>query len=213
MELTIEQSLGDRWAMFYHPQWPIKDLLPVSTIEDSIERVNRQLQNSRDLKTWGGQQHEAASLLWVNWTYQRLVIEPIRKPVLVHEYDTTLMVDSGDTGLMSLSLLSDPGTVRVVVTVPKEHSARYIDWQQIHTNQDLITATGFRSDANILLRQATGNYAVEWLEIGDQTTSHHLHNVDQRIDMLQAYIDEQTNDFKFSKDWARSCINWDNYIK
>jgi hypothetical protein len=78
MELTIEQSLGDRWAMFYHPQWPIKDLLPVSTIEDSIERVNHQLQNSRDLKTWGGQQHEAASLLWVNWTYQRLVIEPIR---------------------------------------------------------------------------------------------------------------------------------------
>lgn len=214
MELTIEQSLGAQWAMFYHPQWPVQDLLPVCTLEDSIERVNHQLENSRDLKTWDPAfQDEVARLLWVNWIYQRLGTEPIRKPVLVHEHLGQLIVDCGDTRLMSLALLLDPGTVSVVITVPKEHSDQYADWQQIHTNRDLKRATGFRNDASILLRQATGNYAIEWLEIGDQTTAHHLHNVDQRIDMMQAYINEQANDFEFSTDWARSGIVWDDYIK
>ena len=214
MELTIEQSLGDQWAMFYHPQWPVQDLLPVCTLEDSVERVNHQLKHSRDLKTWDpAQQDEAARLLWVNWIYQNLNTEPIRKPVLAHEHDTALMVDCGDTRLMSLKLLSDPGTVGVVVTVPKEHSNRYMDWLQIRTNRDLIKATGFRSDAGILLRQAAGDYAIEWLEIGDQTTAHHLHNVDQRIDMMQYYIDKQAINFKFSTDWARQPIIWDIYVR
>ena len=214
MELTIEQSLGAQWAMFYHPQWPVEDLLPVCTLEDSIERVNHQLRRNRDLTTWDPAfQDEAARLLWVNWIYQRLGTEPIRKPVLVHEHDDTLMVDCGDTRLMSLKLLLDPGTVGVVVTVPKERSDRYIDWQQIYTNKDLITATGFRSDAGILLRQATGDYAIEWLEIGDQTTTHHLHNVDQRVAMMQSYINEQPIHFEFSTDWAKSAIAWNDYIK
>ena len=105
MELTIEQALGAQWAMFYHPQWPVEDLLPVCTLEDSIERVNHQLRRNRDLTTWDPAfQDEAARLLWVNWIYQRLGTEPIRKPVLVHEHDDTLMVDCGDTRLMSLKL-------------------------------------------------------------------------------------------------------------
>lgn len=215
MELTIEQALGDQWAMFYHSHWPVQDLVPVCTLEDSIERVNRQLQHSRDLKTWEpGYQDEAARLLRVNWMYQRLSTEPIRKPVLVHEHDETWIVDCGDTRLMSLKLLSDSGTVGVVVTVPRQRSDRYLDWQQIHTNRELKRATGFRSDAGIQLRPATGNYAIEWLEIGDQTTAHHLHNVDQRVAMMQCYIDEQADrDFEFSIEWARSTIAWDDYIK
>jgi hypothetical protein len=214
MELTIEQSLGDQWAMFYHPQWPVKDLLPVCTLEDSVERVNHQMQHNRDLKTWNPAfQDEAARLLWVNWIYQRLGTEPIRKPVLVHEHNGTLMVDCGDTRLMSVKLLSNPGSVSVIITVPKECSDQYADWQQIYNNQDLRQVTGFGTSANILLRQATGDYAVEWLEIGDHTTAHHLHNVDQRVDMMQCYINKQPNDFKFSVDWAKTSIDWDTYIK
>jgi hypothetical protein len=214
MELTIEQALGDQWTMFYHPQWPIQDLLPVCTLEDSVERVNHQLQLSRNLSTWAsGHQDEIARLLWVNWIYQRLGTEPIRKPVLVHEHNDRLMVDCGDTRLMSLNLLSDPVAVGVVVTVPRSRRDQYAAWQQIHTNQDLKQATGFGPNAVILLRQATGDYAIEWLEIGDQSTAHHLHNVDQRVAMMQCYINEQASDFEFSTDWAKSAITWDDYVK
>ena len=214
MELTIEQALGHRWAMFYHSQWPVEDLLPICTLEQSIDIVNCQLQHSRDLSIWDpNHQDEIARLLRVNWIYQRLGNEPIRKPILVHKHLDQLVVDCGDTRLMSVKLLSDPGPVSVIITVPKECSDQYADWQQIYNNQDLRQVTGFGTSANILLRQATGDYAVEWLEIGDHTTAHHLHNVDQRVDMMQCYINEQPNDFKFSVDWARTSIDWDTYIK
>ena len=214
MELTIEQALSDQWAMFYHPTWPAELLLPVCTLEQSVAIVNHQLQLSRNLTTWGpGYRDEAARLLWVNWIYQQFGTEPIRKPVLVHEHNDQLIVDCGDTRLMSLKLRSDPGTVGVVVTVPRERDSQYAAWQQIRTNQDLKQATGFGPNAIILLRQATGNYAIEWLEIGDQTTAHHLHNIDQRVAMMQSYINEQPIHFEFSTDWAKCAIAWNDYIK
>ena len=214
MELTIEQALSDQWAMFYHPQWPVEDLQPVCTLEQSIHQINHQLRRSRDLSTWSsGFQNEIARLLRANWIYQRLAVEPIRKPVLVHEHHDQLVVDCGDTRLMSLKLLSNAGTVAVVVTVPKHRSDCYANWQPIRSNQDLRQATGFGPDAVILLRAAPADYAVEWLEIGDQTTAHHLHNVDQRVDMMQTYINEQAAGFEFSNNWARSGIVWDNYVR
>ena len=47
MELTIEQALGNQWAMFYHPQWPVEDLLPGCTLEQSVSTTNQQLQIGR----------------------------------------------------------------------------------------------------------------------------------------------------------------------
>jgi hypothetical protein len=61
----------------------------------------------------------------------------------------------------------------------------------------------------VLIRPGT-NQAIEWLEIGDNTTAHHLHSVDQRVAMMQNYMD-QNPDAVFSTEWARSYINWTNY--
>ena len=213
MELTIEQALGDQWAMFYHTQWPAENLQPVCTLPQSVYTVNQQLVHSRNITTWNpAYQDEIARLLWVNWMYQRLGAEPIRKPILVHQEQDQFVVDCGDTRLMALSLLLDPGTVSVIVVVPIAQVGEYANWQQIHTNRDLVRATGFGRGAGIALRvSATGR--IEWLEIGDHTTAHHLHDVDQRVAMMQRYVDTQEDTFEFSVDWARSYINWGIYAR
>ena len=213
MELTIEQALGDQWAMFYHTQWPAENLQPVCTLPQSVYTVNQQLVHSRNITTWNpAYQDEIARLLWVNWMYQRLGAEPIRKPILVHQEQDQFVVDCGDTRLMALSLLLDPGTVSVIVVVPIAQVGEYANWQQIHTNRDLVRATGFGRGAGIALRvSATGR--IEWLEIGDHTTAHHLHDVDQRVAMMQRYVDTQEDTFEFSIDWARSHVNWDIYAR
>jgi hypothetical protein len=215
MDYTIEQALGTQYAMFYHPALAVDDLVPVCKLPQSIAVVNDELKRTgRDLSKWSAaHQDEAARLLWVNWMYHRLGAEPIRKPILTHEHDGKLIVDCGDTRLMSLNLLIDPGTVGVVVTVPVARVEHYADWRRINTNRDLMRATGFGRGASIAVRPATADYAIEWLEIGDHTTAHHLHDVDQRVRMLQLYIDTQVDDFEFSVDWARSHINWDIYTR
>jgi hypothetical protein len=214
MELTIEQALGDQWAMFYHPQWPAEDLQPVCTLQRTVEVVNNELHyNNRNLFSWPAmKQDEAARLMRANWIYQRLGSEAIRKPILAHQENNQLIVDCGDTRLMALNLLLDPGTVSVVVVVPISQAGEYSNWRQIHTNRDLIRATGFGRDAGIAVRVNTDG-RIEWLEIGDHTTAHHLHDVDQRVTMMQRYIDTQSNTFEFSVDWARSYINWEIYAR
>jgi hypothetical protein len=111
---------------------------------------------------------------------------------------------------MALNLLLDPGTVGVAATVPAEYSGQFSDWDPIYNNQDLIRATGFGNTAEVLVRPGD-TQAIEWLEIGDHTTAHHLHSVAQRVSMMQNYLNQQYANFEFSVDWARSYINWDSY--
>ena len=208
--LTIEQALGDQYLMFYNAAWPAEELHPVCTLPECVDRVNRELrQQGRNIGTWNNK-YEVARLLRANWIYQRLGTEPIRKPILTHFQDNKLIVDCGDTRLMSLSLLIDPGEVSVVCTVEKKHADQFADWTPVHTNRDLIRVTEFGRDADILVRGGT-DCAIEWLEIGDKTTAHHLHDVDRRIAMMQNYLGQQPADFAFSVDWARNYINWESY--
>lgn len=212
MELTIEQALGDQYLMFYHAAWPAEDLQPVCTLIQSVSTVNRCLsKHGKNISEWSpNEQDEAARLLWVNWIYQRLGVEPIRKPILVHCEQQRLVVDCGDTRLMSLNLLIDPGTVSVVCTAPTGQADDFADWTPIRNNKELLRATGFGQDAHVMIRPAK-DHAIEWLEIGDRTTAHHLHDVDQRVNMMQRYLDQQAKNFEFSVDWARNYIAWDRY--
>jgi hypothetical protein len=212
MQITIEQALGSKYLMFYHAAWPVDLLTPVCTLNQCVDSVNHDIAtNGKDLQQWNSAQQDAAArLLRVNWIYQRLGVEPIRKPVLTHWHHGKHIVDCGDTRLMALNLLLDPGTVSVVVTVPVQHAARFSDWDPIRTNQDLIRASSFGSAAQVFVRPGT-EQAIEWLEIGDHTTAHHLHSVDLRVSMMQNYLDQQPRDFEFSVAWARSYINWDHY--
>jgi hypothetical protein len=212
MNSTIGQALGNKYLMFYHAAWPVDLLTPICTLNQCVNDVNQHITvHGKDLQQWGSAQQDGiARLLWVNWIYQRLGVEPIRKPVLTHWHLGQHIVDCGDTRLMALNLLLDPGTVGVAVTVPVEHADQFSDWDPIHTNQDLIRATGFSETAQVFVRPGT-DQAIEWLEIGDHTTTHHLHSVDLRVNMMQNYLNQQPGNFEFSVDWARSYINWDHY--
>lgn len=211
MNFTIEQALGTQYFMFYHAQWPANLLKPVCSLSQCINEVNWYIKiHSKDIDKWAPDQQDAvARLMWVNWIYQRLGSEPIRKPVLTHLEDSNHVVDCGDTRLMALNLLQDPGAVGVVCVVTADQVSQYLDWTPVCTNQDLIKVAGFGVDATVWVHTGHGQ-AIEWLEIGDHTTAHHLHSVDQRVVMMQNYLDQHP-DVVFDTDWARSDINWLHY--
>lgn len=210
---SIQQALGDRWIMMYHPAWPVEALQPLCTLDQCLEQTNRNLQQlGTNLCQWpAGDQDQAARLLWVNWIYNRLPLEPIRKPILAHREDDTLMVDCGDTRLMALNLLTDPGSVAVIVTDRKDQIARWPAWTRIQTDQDLLNHAGFPQDAEVLFRFAGTDRAIDWLEIGDKSTAHHLHDIDLRVKMMQNYVAQQASDFQFDSTWARKSIDWRAY--
>lgn len=212
MDDIITQTLGTQWAMFYTASMPVEKLNSLQTLDRSINLVNQYLYNNgSQLDQWNpGMQDEITRLLWVNWIYQRLDVEPIRKPILTHYQDNQFYVDCGDTRLMSLRLYNPQACVQVLTTCKLEQVGCFKSWTRVYNSQDLKQVAGFEQDAVVLATPGI-NWCFYWLEIGDQTTSHHLHSVDQRLAMMQHYIDQQTDNFLFSVDWAKSSVDWTKY--
>jgi hypothetical protein len=175
--------------------------------------VNQALDShSTDLLAWPARlQDEITRLLWVNQFYQNLHKEPIRKPLLIHRQNEQYIVDCGDTRLMTLQLNPEISTVSVVITCTVSDAVQYQNWQQITSDSDLIRLAQFDANNTTILvtpTQSGADYGLEWLEIGDQSTGHHLHSVDLRLAMMQNYLDAQVTNFKFDTEWVRSPVDW-----
>jgi len=213
----IKTALGSTYCMFYHPAFPIAQLTQVQTLAGSCSVVNQAFKlYGTDLSAWSaGLQDEITRLLWVNQFYQNLHKEPIRKPLLIHRQQEQYIVDCGDTRLMTLQLNPEISTVSVVTTCTTADAVRYQHWQQITSDSDLIRLTRFDTNNTTILVTATSpgtDYGIEWLEIGDHSTGHHLHSIDLRLAMMQNYLDAQVTNFKFDTEWVRSPVDWLEFV-
>jgi hypothetical protein len=209
----IKTALGSTYCMFYHPAFPIAQLTPVQTLAGSCSVVNQALDlHGTNLLSWpAGLQDEITRLLWVNYFYQNLNKEPIRKPLLIHRQNEQYMVDCGDTRLMTLQLNSEISTVSVVITCTASDAVQYNTWQQINNDQDLIRLVQFDANNTTILvtpTQSGVDHGLDWLEIGDHSTTHHLHSIDLRLTMMQNYLDAQVTNFKFDTEWVRLPVDW-----
>ena len=210
----IANMLGERYAMFYRAGMSVQELSPQQTLDKSIATVNTYMkQHGQNLLAWEpGLQDEISRLVNVNWIYQKLPSEPIRKPILVHQEDGKYRVDCGDTRLMAVSLCLDPPQVSAIITTPCELAGNFLAWIPITSDAELIGHLGLDPGSAAIyytLADADKNYAVSWLEIGDNSTATHLHDIDQKLNMMQQYLDQQPSDFEFSISWAKLPIKWE----
>jgi len=203
--MNIEQALSDQFCMFYKAGVNPMLLTPGQLLSTSLNHVNYCLHTlGTNIVEWPwGDQDEAARLVRINWIYQNLQQEPIRKPILIDHLHNVIC---GDTRLMALFLLKDLPTVSVVMVCPIHMQDQYNHWIQIHNNQDLIQATNFKPDAQVLVE--INSDKICWLEIGDQSTAHHLHDHDTRVFMMTNYLKTQPANFEITTQWCTDSIDW-----
>jgi hypothetical protein len=207
--MNIEQALTDKFCMFYKGNVDPMLLIPGQLLSTSLNHVNHCLRTlGANIASWPwGDQDEAARLVRVNWIYQNLQQEPIRKPILV---DHLHRVICGDTRLMALSLLKDLPAVSVVMVCPVHLQDQYNHWIRIRNSQDLIHAANFKPDAQVLV-DISGD-KICWLEIGDQSTAHHLHDHDTRVAMMTNYLKTQSAELEITTQWCIDSIDWSRFI-
>lgn len=207
--MTLSLCLGQQWCLLYSPAQPINSLIPGQTTQQTIDWVNHCLMTQGpEISQWRwGDQNQAAKLVRINWIYQRLDHEPIRKPLVIDQHRRVLC---GDTRLASVGLGTSVVTLAVLMSVPSEHRNNFADWQTVANEQELISVCGFKPGAQVLFR--VGDQGLDWLEIGDATTAHHLHDQDLRVKMLHRYLQTQPPQFRFDLDWCRSCIDWQLFV-
>lgn len=207
MTQFIEHALGSLYSMYYTDRIEIARFTPVATLDQSLTTVNNGLEKFGScLLHWPeSMQDEIARLVNVKVIYKNLPTAPIRKPILFHSENNKFIVDCGDTRLMALSLLGDPPLVPAITTCLKGAEQQFVHWQEIKNNRDLIKACGFKDHAQILYEKSTvENYAISWLEIGDDTTSALMYHDKQRaLDVAQNVIDNKRKLFKFDIAWLQ----------
>ena len=200
------ESLNQAGYSLLYKTVPRTWLRPVCNLDECINFVNQVLAyKGRDLSQWNrAEQDQIARLMRVNFFYQNLDHEPIRKPLLVSGNGMSLEVLCGDTRLMVLDLANHDHLIPVVTIVPTAELTDYDHWQLIVSNQQLIAQLHFDSHAQIIIR-VKPDY---WFEIGDVDTANHLHSVDHRIKLMQNYINDQPVNFLFDTAWACAPIDW-----
>jgi hypothetical protein len=115
---------------------------------------------------------------------------------------------------MAVSALNYPPALSAVITVRKELAHEYSDWIPVYTNTDLIRLCGFDETSSVILftlAEPGQNWCINWLEIGDHSTKHHLHNTNTAVNMLQQWLRDQADDFCFSTDWICQPVDWAKY--
>lgn len=207
----IQQHLGGQYAMFFCEEFAWQKLIPTQTWDQCLSTVNLALrQHGRVLSKWPtGLANNAAKLVRVSVIHQNLSREFIRKPFLVYEKNNQWILNVGDTRLMALAAASDPRPVSVLLTCRTNEVEKYTNWTRITDTKSLLEITGFPTGQVLVTPSSPeSDFAFEWFEIGDSTTSHHLHDQQQRLNMMQQYLDQQPQNFQFGKDWLLKGINW-----
>jgi hypothetical protein len=199
-------------SMFYN-MMPANVLTPVCVLTQSVKQVNTYLkQFGKSIVCWPNYaRNEASRLMWVNWIYRNLLVEPIRKPLLVHQQNDQYIVDCGDTRLMAATLYDHKYVLPVLITCLNTQEYLYHDWIRIYTNQQLFEILGFDPTHAVLMVRENpkdSDHLFSWMEISDQSTSHHWHDENLRCQVLQNYLNNKPNTFKFSVEWALENINW-----
>jgi hypothetical protein len=115
---------------------------------------------------------------------------------------------------MAQRLYNAETTLPVMITLEEDCAERYRSWNDIRSDIDLISLLGFDPENCQIFYTPTdpgSSHAVTWFEIGDPSTAHHLHDIDQRRTMAQHYLNQQKDDFEFSMDWCVNNIDWTQY--
>lgn len=213
MKQNIQDILNQNYLMFFHPGLPVSNFSPVQNLDQCVEISNHLINLfGRDFSQWETRHHDSiARIMNANWICQRLSLEPIKKPLLVHEDQGKYIVDCGDTRIMALDSVKDTATLSTLITVKVEKAECYHDWIPIRSNQDLFNVTKFDPNtATVLFTASSPNsdWCIDWFEIGDNSTCHHLHDISARVTMLQNWINTMPCDFKFDKTWITWPIDW-----
>jgi len=216
MQKNIFEHMGSDYLMFWHPGLSVTALTPGQTLSSCVETCNYLIKlYGRDFSTWDKKHHDTiARIMNANWIYHNLQKESIKKPILVHKQNNEFVVDCGDTRIMALSMMLSPPCLTAVATVKKEYQDQYTSWARILSTDHLIDLCGFDpANTNVLFSPAdTGvDWSISWFEIGDRSTSHHLHDIDTRVQMLQNWLNTQPVDFEFTQQWVTEPIDWTRF--
>ena len=197
--------------MLYHPSLCLDLLHPGMSLDRLLYICNRALDRGLD-KADPGELSELARILRVNWMTKDLDhCGRIMKPILCEVTAFNLVVIQGDTRLMAVEMCPQIHTAPVLVSADRNWISMFQGWTEIQCSDQLTDLLGFESGCAIFRDDAGPADRLNWIEFNTPQTQHHLHDENQRVEMILRYLSQQPSDFRFTRAWCRCKIDWTQY--
>jgi hypothetical protein len=194
----------DNYQVWWHSGITIDRLIPGQTYQQACDRLNDVLeQQGNIISQWQdrGDCNTAARLIRANWIFHCLDHHPIRKPLLVEPRLSHYSVLCGDTRMMAVQQRKHHGPVSCVAIQHQDTIDRdWTNWVKIHDDDHLLLVCGMNATSGRVVFGFHPN-GLPWLEIGDHTTHWHLHDQQEREDIMQDFLNSQGSDFRFDATW------------
>ena len=170
----------------WFPRFPREWIRPLRTVDEMIQQAQR------------GEGDAPANMVRLNWMIQDLRINPMRKPVFLDDQWQTIV---GDTRVMAADILGLRDLpVMIQSKVPRGKVVQDLSVCGLAGCEILTNPAG----------RDIFSEPVEWLEIVDPGSEHHMHDEAARAARMERYLAANPGTV-FSREWLEQPVDWAVY--
>jgi hypothetical protein len=203
----------NEYCLLYNPRLLVSQIFPVLPLDTLINRCNQTIHQPRETHT-DGQKNDLARMVRLNWMVENLKTDRIWKPIMLNLRYFLMTTITGDTRLQAIELSPHITVVPALLTIKRQYLDQFPDWINVESTSQLAELMKIPKEKIVFAENFTNwtDQELEWIEFDLQETSNHMHDEDQRLRMMYNYLDQQSDDFCFSRDWISNFIeNWNQY--
>jgi hypothetical protein len=214
---VIEAKCNGKFQLYFCQELAVSEIRPYYTLEKMIETINHNL-DYNGLESFEHTDHrrptvDIAQFVKINQLYHSLKNSTNIKPWLVLETNNQLYTACGDTRRRALQLLPHITTVAAFVNLKTNSLIDSSEWTPVDTFYQMATCICCNI-GTALWFHVSPDSGLEWYEVAIDHTTNTVGSVfrPRCVEAIKNYVKQQSNNFRFSIDWFRQEINWNQYV-
>jgi hypothetical protein len=116
---------------------------------------------------------------------------------------------TGDSRLKAIECIPEITSVPAIITTHQKYSYMFTHCEQIDSLEQFKQTCKTESDFYVRYTEQSSEYGLDWFEYSEDKVT--VPDTEWCLHLIQNYINNQSDNFRFSTDWFKNTIVWDLY--
>ena len=208
----IQPSIDHR--LFYCNNFPINQIQSQQTLLQLCKMANYRLDHYaknefiKDINS-----HDFVSnIVKINSMVNTIKEFGCVKPMLLQYHRSMPMITgTGDSRLKAIECITEITTVPAIISTHQKYSHLFAHYAAIYTIDQLryVCNVDFSTDFYARFTDEFADYGIDWIEYNVNKVV--VPSTEWCLTAIQNYINAQSSTFRFTVDWFKHLVNWDDY--
>lgn len=212
-----DAKFNGRFQVFFSNSVVVSSITPNYTIDNLITEINSNI-DFFGLDVFSYTDHrcptaDIAQFVKINKLYHSLTSTPNLKPWLLYVTSNGKHTICGESRQRAIELIPEITHISAFASVPVEFQHQYQSWTPVNTFDEFATLTACQVGTPFWFR-TSAEYGLDWYEfaVDNYTGTTGPGFREWCITAIKNYVKAQPKDFKFSREWFKQKIDWDQYV-